>query len=135
MITADDVEAMGYAYYSPEEPVDKDPMKMVRSFAKIMQQIPNPALYASLIQEEFEEWKAEFLHNTKETQLKEMADIVYVLYGYANAKGWDLTEAVLRVHENNIGRCIQPDGSIKRRADGKVMKNPDYPKVDLGDLV
>lgn len=135
MITADDVEAMGYAYYSPEEPVDKDPMKMVRSFAKIMQQIPSPALYASLIQEEFEEWKAEFLHNTKETQLKEMADIVYVLYGYANAKGWDLTEAVLRVHENNIGRCIQPDGSIKRRADGKVMKNPDYPKVDLGDLV
>jgi predicted HAD superfamily Cof-like phosphohydrolase len=58
-----------------------------------------------------------------------------VIYGYANAKGWDLAEAVLRVHNNNVGRCIQPDGSIKRRADGKVMKNPDYPKPNLSDLV
>jgi hypothetical protein len=46
-----------------------------------------------------------------------------------------LDEAVRRVHENNLGRCIQPDGSVQRRADGKILKNKDYPAVDLSDLV
>lgn len=135
MISQRDIEDMGYAYYSPD-PVDQhNPLGMVREFARIMQQLPNPALYASLIQEEFDEWRSEYLHDNTTTQLKELADLVYVIYGYANAKGWDLAEAILRVHNNNVGRCIQPDGSIKRRADGKVMKNPDYPKPMLGDLV
>ena len=135
MLTQSDIEDMGYAYYTPD-PVDKyNPLGMVREFARIMQQLPNPAMYASLIQEEFDEWRSEYLHDTKTEQLKELADLIYVIYGYANARGWDLSEAILRVHNNNVGRCIQPDGSIKRRADGKVMKNPDYPKPNLGDLV
>jgi len=33
-----------------------------------------------------------------------------------------------------MGRMFQDDGTIKRREDGKVIKNPLYPKVDLGDL-
>ena len=33
------------------------------------------------------------------------------------------------------GRCIQPDGSINRSEAGKILKNKDYPKVELGDLV
>lgn len=135
MLTQADIEDMGYAYYTPD-PVDRyNPLGMVREFARIMQQLPNPAMYASLIQEEFDEWRSEYLHDTKTEQLKELADLIYVIYGYANARGWDLSEAILRVHNNNVGRCIQPDGSIKRRADGKVMKNPDYPKPNLGDLV
>ena len=135
MITQKDLEDMGYAYYSPD-PVDQhNPLGMVREFARITQQLSKPSLYATLIQEEFEEWHSEYLHNSTTAQLKELADLVYVIYGYANAKGWDLTEALLRVHNNNVNRCIQPDGSIKYRADGKVMKNPDYPKPNLSDLV
>jgi predicted HAD superfamily Cof-like phosphohydrolase len=68
-------------------------------------------------------------------ELKELADLTYVIFGYARVRGWNLLEAVSRVHENNMGRCVQPDGSIKRREDGKVLKNPDYPAVDLSDLV
>jgi len=64
-----------------------------------------------------------------------LADLVYVIYGFANAKGWDLDEAIRRVHVNNLGRCIQPDGTIQRRVDGKILKNKDYPKVNLEDLV
>jgi predicted HAD superfamily Cof-like phosphohydrolase len=67
--------------------------------------------------------------------LKELSDLVYVVFGLANAKGWDLMEAVRRVHANNMGRCMQPDGSVKRREDGKIIKNKDYPAVDLSDLV
>lgn len=36
---------------------------------------------------------------------------------------------------DDLGRCIQPDGTIQRRADGKILKNKDYPKVNLEDLV
>lgn len=67
--------------------------------------------------------------------LKELADLVYVAYGFAVTFGWNLDEAVGRVHDNNVGRMKQPDGTIKYRPDGKVEKNKTYPKVDLSDLV
>lgn len=44
-------------------------------------------------------------------------------------------EAFTRVHKNNMGRVFQSDGTIKRREDGKILKNPDYPKVVLKDLI
>ena len=139
MITAEDLRQMGYGYYDLEEEArplsENNPLWMVREFARLTQQIPNPALYAALIAEESDEWRSEYLRDTKVEQLKELADLVYVIYGYALSKGWDLTEAIYRVHRNNVGRCIQPDGSVKRREDGKIMKNPNYPKVNLDDLV
>ena len=94
-----------------------------------------------MVREEFFEWTNErYLHNHQnlsnhKDELKELSDLVYVIYGYANARGWNLDEAIKRVHQNNIGRCVQPDGTIKRRADGKIIKNPAYPAVDLSDLV
>jgi predicted HAD superfamily Cof-like phosphohydrolase len=135
MINEHDLESFGY--WSATEPKPK-PMtvpQMVKEFAVKTHQFPQPSLYAALISEEADEWKSEYLHDTREEQLKELADLVYIIYGYANAKGWDLDEALRRVHQNNLGRCIQPDGSVQRRADGKILKNPDFPKVDLSDLV
>ena len=111
---------------------NKSVMDMVKDFVKITQQVQDPYLYARLIEEEYKEL---FWADGGEPALKELADLVYVCYGFANACGYDLDEAIRRVHENNVGRCIQPDGSIKRREDGKILKNKDYPKVDLGDLV
>ena len=107
--------------------------EMVREFAIKTEQKALASLYENLIHEEYKEWYEETEDVVSE--LKELADLVYVIYGYANAKGFDLEEAVRRVHENNLGRCIQPDGTVKRRADGKILKNPYYPKVTLGDLV
>ncbi|CAB4139224.1 Phosphoribosyl-ATP pyrophosphohydrolase-like [uncultured Caudovirales phage] len=105
--------------------------EMVREFARVTEQVVDPILYANLISEEY----GEFIDAVPGgDELKELADLVYVIYGYANAKGYKLDEAIQRVHENNIGRCIQPDGSIQRRADGKIIKNKDYAKVDLGGL-
>ena len=72
---------------------------------------------------------------SRDKELKELADLVYVIYGYANARGFDLDEAVRRVHENNMGRMYQDDGTIWRRDDGKIIKNKNYPKVSLDDLV
>jgi len=58
-----------------------------------------------------------------------------VIYGYGYSKGWDLSEALYRVHVNNISRITQPDGTIKRNEDGKILKRENYDKVRLEDLV
>ena len=123
------------------EPDKTTTMDKVREFAEVMGQKPDPEMSATLVREEFLEWsEARYLYNyggssNHKDELKELSDLVYVIYGYANARGWNLDEAIKRVHQNNIGRCVQPDGSIKRRADGKIIKNPDFPAVVLDDLV
>jgi predicted house-cleaning noncanonical NTP pyrophosphatase (MazG superfamily) len=131
MIAEDDLEAFGYWSHETTEN-HKTPTEMVKEYAKTTGQKPNHNLYAELIIEEFEEWCIEF---NPELELKELADLLYVIYGYANARGWDVEEALRRVHKNNMGRMYQPDGTIKRREDGKIIKNADYPKVELSDLV
>ena len=140
MLNDTDLDAFGYGYWTSNYKTkarvhNMTPMSMVKEFASTTGQLPQPYLYAGLIAEEADEWRSEYQRDTGAEQLKELADLVYVIYGFANAKGWDLDEAIRRVHINNVGRCIQPDGSIQRRADGKILKNPDYPKVDLTDLV
>jgi predicted HAD superfamily Cof-like phosphohydrolase len=117
----------------------KTPADMVSEYAEVSQQEGTEALYKGLIHEEYCELQDEMFPNfdeeSPENELKEMADLVYVLYGYARVKGYNLDKAVERVHQNNMGRMYQPDGTILRRDDGKVMKNKDFPKVELGDLV
>lgn len=151
MLTRKDMEDMGYieddmglSYYGEVEK-PKTPLEMVKEFQKLMKQEPDPDLYLKLVQEEMVEWLDEVkffgFNNARGTpyneklELKELTDLLYVIYGYAATKGWDVMESFKRVHENNVGRCYQPDGSIRRRDDGKIVKNKDYPKVDLGDLV
>lgn len=108
------------------------PAECVKEFYKQLGTKPDPTMAAKLVWEEWAEWTNEV---SPEKELKELADLVYVIYGYALSRGWDLDEAFCRVHSNNLGRMRQPDGTIKRREDGKVIKNPDYPKVNLEDLV
>ena len=132
MITQQDLDDMGYNYYS-ENKVSPSTMDMVKEFSLVLDQKLSADLYVRLIEEEFDEWLDTDVCG--EEDLKELADLVYVIYGYANACGFDLDEAIRRVHANNLGRCVQPDGSILRREDGKIIKNKDYPKVKLDDLV
>ena len=121
------------AKWKVEGEYSRSPSDMVKEFMSVTEQVVDPELYETLIEEEFYEWKMEF-HKTV-GDLKELADLVYVCYGYAVAQGYDLDEALVRVHQNNLGRCIQPDGTVQRRLDGKIIKNPDYPKVQLEDLI
>ena len=93
-----------------------------------------------LIVEEFKEFlEAEgmlFRHgrNAKEECLKELADLVYVCYQYAENQGWFLDEALDRVHKSNMSK-LGEDGKPIYREDGKVLKGPNYKPPDLSDLV
>ena len=93
-----------------------------------------------LIVEEFKEFlQAEgmlFLNGShhKEEALKELADLVYVCYQYAENMGWLLDEAMNRVHESNMSK-LGEDGQPIYREDGKVLKGPNYKPPNLSDLV
>ena len=97
------------------------------------------AVQHDLIVEEFKEFlEAEgmlFMHgrNHQEHALKELADLVYVCYQYAENMGWFLDEALNRVHLSNLSK-LDEDGKPIYRDDGKVLKGPDYKPPDLSDL-
>ena len=94
----------------------------------------------SLIVEEFKEFlEAEdmlFRNNLNYTAdaLKELSDLVYVCYQYAANMGWDLDEALRRVHESNMSK-LDDDGKPIYREDGKVLKSNNYKPPTLTDLV
>ena len=94
----------------------------------------------NLITEEFKEFlEAEaqlYLTSSKIKQdcLKELADLVYVCYQYAVNMGWDLDEAMDRVHESNMSK-LDEYGKPVLREDGKVLKGPHYKPPNLEDLV
>ena len=94
----------------------------------------------TLIVEEFKEFLdaenqllKDFKINSAEC-LKELADLVYVCYQYAENLGWDLDEALDRVHQSNMTK-LGADGKPIRREDGKVLKGPNYKPPTLTDLV
>jgi predicted HAD superfamily Cof-like phosphohydrolase len=66
--------------------------------------------------------------------LKEMADLQYVLSGLAVTFDLPLQPAFKRVHDSNMSK-LNDQGKPDYRADGKVMKGPNYHKPDLLDLV
>ena len=73
-------------------------------------------------------------NKNKEDCLKELADLVYVCYQYAANMGWDLDEAMHRVHESNMSK-LDEYGKPVLREDGKVLKGPNYSPPNLEDLV
>ena len=94
----------------------------------------------TLIVDEYEEFRdAERqvipgLLRNEEDALKELADLVYVCYQYATNMGWDMDEAMYRVHLSNMSK-LGVDGEPIYRADGKVMKGPNYQQPTLTDIV
>lgn len=66
--------------------------------------------------------------------LKETADLVYVCYQLAAAVGWDLDEALERVHKSNMSKLVD-DKPVKDPVTGKVLKGPNYQPPDLRDCV
>ena len=132
MITQDDLFAFAG--------IDDTPLDMVREFTYSMGQPLDEKhgynrkledLRWALLKEEFSEVRDA---ETPVDLLKELADLVYVTYGYAATYGWNLDEAVRRVHKSNMSK-LGVDGRPLKRPDGKVLKGPNYKKPDLSDLV
>ena len=98
------------------------------------------AVQHKIIVEEFKEFlQAESMlfrnnPNLHADALKELADLVYVCYQYAENMGWFLDEALDRVHKSNMSK-LGADGKPIYREDGKVLKGPNYKPPNLEDLI
>jgi predicted HAD superfamily Cof-like phosphohydrolase len=87
-----------------------------------------------LIDEEWSEFHEAFHQKDEAEQLNELADLVYVCFQYAASQDWDLDEAMRRVHQANLSK-LDENGKPIYRADGKVMKGPNFKKATFNDLV
>tara|TARA_R100001463_G_scaffold109777_3_gene164487 strand:- start:59 stop:541 length:483 start_codon:yes stop_codon:yes gene_type:complete len=62
--------------------------------------------------------------------VKELADLVFVCYQFAAAYNIDLDDAMNRVFDSNMSK-LDENGCPIFRADGKVLKGPNYKEPDL----
>jgi len=93
----------------------------------------NLDLQRLLIAEEYMEFRLATNGFTDSEALKELADLVYVCFQYAVTAGWELDEALDRVHKSNLSKLV--DGKPLKNKEGKVLKGPNYNPPYLEDLI
>ena len=107
-----------------------------RKFEILIQTAPaNPTdetkqLRLRLIQEEFDELKESMATGNLASVAKEMADLLYVVYGTAVSYGIDMKPVFQEVHRSNLSKV----GGYKR-ADGKWMKPLTYSPAKLEPIL
>lgn len=94
-------------------------------------------LRLTLIQEEKNEVEDAILDAATEEDIadiaKELADLVYVVYGTALAYGIPLDKVIEEVHRSNMTKVV--DGSVIRREDGKILKPETYEPADIESVL
>ena len=75
---------------------------------------------------------ANFTRTDLESLAKEMADVLYVVYGAAVQFGIPLDRVFHEVCNSNMSKLV--NGKFQYREDGKVLKGPNYQKPDLSIL-
>ncbi|HKO31031.1 MAG TPA: MazG nucleotide pyrophosphohydrolase domain-containing protein [Nitrospiraceae bacterium] len=108
-----------------------DEQAMVEAFHRTFDIVVNPvptvadertrALRVRLIQEEFDELKQALETEDLSSIAKEMADLLYVVYGTAVSYGIDMDPVFREVHRSNMSKL----GGHKRE-DGKWVKPATY---------
>ena len=81
----------------------------------------------SLVEEEYNELCSAYTHTTED--LDAVADLIYVLIGYALKAGYDLDGAFREVHRSNMTK-LGADGK-PININGKIRKGPNYSPPDL----
>ncbi len=91
---------------------------------------PTQTLRSRLIQEEFEELQEAMQGNDLSAMAKELADLLYVVYGTAVSLGIDMEPVFKEVHRSNMSKV----GGYKRE-DGKWVKPSTYSPASLEGIM
>ncbi len=140
----------------------KTNFELVREFHEKFSLVPKPTqpstlnltealirLRVKLLDEEFNElvdefysYEDEYCESFKKTDdidqtkvAKELADLLYVTYGFFDELGINADEVFRRVHESNMSK-LDKDGNVLRREDGKILKSDLYqePTLPLNEI-
>lgn len=87
-------------------------------------------LRSRLIQEEFEELQEAMQSKDLSAVAKELADLLYVVYGTAVSLGIDMEPVFKEVHRSNMSKV----GGYKRE-DGKWVKPPTYSPAKIQPIL
>ena len=88
---------------------------------------------------EFIEAARELFNDPEEPRLrehlvKELSDLVFVCYQFAATYNIDLDKAMALVFQSNMSK-LDEQGKPIYRADGKVLKGPNYQEPNLADCL
>lgn len=87
-------------------------------------------LYFTLIDEETTELQEAINHSQVDGIVRELCDILYVTYGFANAFGIDLEGFFDEVHRTNMMKARGP-----KREDGKQLKPEGWEPPRIGQML
>ena len=87
-------------------------------------------LRVDLIEEELKELLVAIAERDIVEVADALTDLLYVVYGAGHVFGIDLDKTFAEVHRSNMSK-LGEDGRPVRRADGKVLKGPNYTAPDL----
>lgn len=90
-------------------------------------------LHHRLLTEEVGELSDAITERNSAEVLDALGDIVYLAYGAALECGYNLDEALRRIHAANMAKLR--DGIVNRRPDGKVLKPEDWKPPSMVGLV
>lgn len=92
--------------------------------------IPNfqqAELYLKLVAEELKEFRDA---ESPKDQLDAVIDVMVTLIGFGISSGYPMQAAWDEVHHSNMAK-VGPDGKVKRREDGKILKPEGWKGPDL----
>lgn len=124
-----------------DQPVNQAPTKevvqlranLIQEEAKeVLEELSN--IKASLIRKEAGSKDTHAYYEHEVALLKELCDLLYVVYGTAVAFGYDIDGAFEEVHRSNMSK-LGVDGRPVRREDGKALKGPNYFKANVAPYV
>lgn len=91
-------------------------------------------LRMDLLMEEVKEYLEGEEKSDLENVAKELADIIYIVCGTAVSYGIPLDRVFDEVHRSNMAK-LGPDGKVKRREDGKILKPDNWTAPDVKSIL
>lgn len=91
----------------------------------------NVNLYRNLVVEEFWEFKEACDNEDDIEQLDACMDMIWVILGYCQMKGYDVAGAWKEVARSNLDKIDHRTGKVIKNETGKVMKPEGWTPPDL----
>ena len=89
------------------------------------------ALYHTLIKEEVDELETAYSEGDRIEMLDALIDIIVVTIGAIHSMGADADGAWKEVMSTNFAKIDKETGKVRKREDGKVLKNPGWQPPQL----
>jgi len=119
-----------HSTFVPEQSKDFLPMKLTRRINLIAEEARETIDALEYMESTFFNETSSTLNGAKEEVAKELADLLYVVYGTAEELDIPLEQVFQVVHQSNMSKA-ESDGTVKRNEFGKILKPSTYAPPDL----